>query len=69
MKRFPMAQVGTAVYEHAHGRKPRGVGLWRFELVAYGSTIDVSGLYGEAKREAQRQARELFNGSNLRLLP
>lgn len=61
-------RVETWKYEYAHGKKPRGFGLWWFDIVLnYDSsdrllsftTLTFTGSYTEAKRAAVKQAKQL----------
>lgn len=59
-------RTNTDRYEMAHGRKPKGEGLWMFEVSfgngegAYASeTISMHGLYSEAKKAAVEQVRRI----------
>ncbi len=48
-------RTNTTQYEAAHGCKPRGRGLWVFELVTNGNesfTRKAFGKFGEAKAKA-----------------
>ena len=52
-------RTNTLKYEAAHGKKPRGYGLWFFEILATDDrgaylteTIDRYGTLSEAKRRA-----------------
>lgn len=50
-------RVSTSRYEFAHGRKPRGFGVWAFEIIT--GTIEIipgSMSYSEAKKAAQEIA-------------
>lgn len=51
-------------YEWTHGRKPRGFGLWMFEVDVDGEIelVDERGSYGEAKKKAMKRARFLAAG-------
>ena len=51
-------RINTSQFEAAHGRKPRGQGLWFFELVtaAGRKSCACNGTYTEASRHARRQA-------------
>ena len=51
-------RVNTTEFEASHGRKPRGRGLWFFELVtATGrKSCAANGIYSEALKHARRQA-------------
>ena len=55
------AQVKTEQFEWAHGRKPRGYGMWAFELKKGGvSTLIFStNTYSKALADAQKQAAVL----------
>lgn len=52
-------EVKTTHYEFAHGRKPRGTGLWMFHGYndRSGRTFEFNGTYSEAKKEAVKWAR------------
>ena len=54
------AQVKTEQFEWAHGRKPRGYGMWAFELKKgqESKMIFVTANYAEARANAQRQASD-----------
>jgi len=56
--------TNTREFEFANGRKPRGYGMWAFEVTLYKSgkgytTEEVwgNGNYGDAKRAAIREAK------------
>lgn len=56
-------KVTTRQYENAHGRKPKGFGLWAFEIVddsngQVATTLWITANYGEAKKEAIQEVRE-----------
>jgi len=51
--------VLTSGFESAHGRAPRGRGAWAFYLGTRDDVLSLfwfTGLYGDAKREAQHAA-------------
>lgn len=58
-------EVRTTHYEFAHGRKPRGTGLWLFHGYneRSGRTFEFNGSYSEAKRKAIEWARA--RGTNM----
>jgi len=49
--------VSTTEYEFAHGRKPRGYGLWVFYFA--GGFAHIQGTYAEAKKQAKAKAHRL----------
>lgn len=51
-------KVSTRRYEQVYGRKPRGYGLWYFQLPD-GGTFTHSGLYSDASRAARAHVRRL----------
>ena len=52
-------RVNTNRYEAAHGKKPRGFGMWSFEHNAgYQKIVFATGNYSEAKKEAIKAAQE-----------
>lgn len=60
MTRKSEVQVGTAQYEFAHGKKPRGTGYWAFNFFNGSGyivdTVFINGSYGAAKAAAVAQA-------------
>lgn len=64
----------TAEYQFSHGRQPRGIGLWAFELRlkdgarhTYWSKNPIS--YSDAKREVSRYVRANSCCSDVKVLP
>jgi hypothetical protein len=61
--------IKTEKYEWAHGTKPRGYGMWAFEVcgnVGMGynfETMYVTGKYAAARAEAVRQYKGLYGGT------
>ena len=58
----PRVRVSTTFFEFSHGRKPRGRGLWLFELSGCSyprvkEVVEVNGNYAAAKATAVRLAR------------
>lgn len=52
--------IQTELYQFAHGKKPRGFGLWAFVFQLMNGekeTHFISGTYGKAKKEAVEIAR------------
>ena len=47
------ATVKTNKYFAAHGKQPKGKGLWMFEN-SVGTTMCFNGTYTQAKKEAQK---------------
>jgi hypothetical protein len=57
-------RIETANYENSHGRKPRGRGVWMFEMIEFTynakpTLFQASGTYSEALRLAKKEARNL----------
>jgi len=54
-------QVDRTDYQAAHGKLPRGFGLWQFALGRNGSwtTFSQTGNFGEALAAAKHEARAL----------
>ena len=48
----------THEFEFAHGRKPRGRGLWAFEIGGETFWAKGSVLFSQAKLQAAREARQ-----------
>lgn len=59
--------VDTSPYRRAHGKEPRGTGLWRFEFDG-GETLDAGGSYAEKVQDAKRYAAS-HNISVVKVLP
>jgi hypothetical protein len=55
-------RIDTAQYEASHGRKPRGYGLWIFEIG--GRTFQHTGRYSEAQEMARRYAATVLKDRN-----
>jgi hypothetical protein len=51
-------EFSTSRYEHLHGRKPRGYGLWYFRMPD-GRTFVHPGCYHESRRAVAAQARRV----------
>jgi hypothetical protein len=49
-------RVSTSQYRAAHGREPRGEGLWVFQFAGESVTRSFYGSFPEARREATRAA-------------
>lgn len=48
------------------GRRPRGCGVWKFEIA--GRVHTLTGMYGQCKKQARRQA-EIDGATEIRVLP
>ncbi len=55
-----MIEFNTRYFEFAHGKKPRGYGMWMFEF-RYGGKVEridyAACMYSEAKKMARADAR------------
>jgi hypothetical protein len=58
-------QISTSKYQAAHGKMPKGKGLWFFFGMAIGNGLNNSpfefshyGTYGEAKKAASKAAKQ-----------
>jgi hypothetical protein len=63
-------QLSVERYAFANGRRPRGTGMWMFDLGRNGAwtTFQTHGSFSQAKADAMREARSL--GCNtVELLP
>lgn len=58
-------EINTSEFQFAHGRKPRGKGLWAFYLPDDPDPAFFNGLYSEAARQAKVLAAERFPGRYL----
>jgi hypothetical protein len=63
-----MLDFATDQFEWSHGKKPRGHGLWMFQLslmrvdgrrACRVETFEFNGSYGDAKRAAVKHARSM----------
>lgn len=63
-----MLDFATNKYEWSHGKKPRGTGLWMFQLSAMRvdgrrearvEVFEFNGSFGEARRAAVKHARSM----------
>ena len=64
-------QVETNQFQFSHGQKPRGYGLWYFELTLAGGVPQMVGItdyYATAKKAALAKAREL-KATRIEVLP
>lgn len=63
MARTTKVHVSTHEFEMAHGRKPRGTGLWWFHIVdGYGqpvTDVEFNGTYTEARKWAVGIAKQM----------
>lgn len=52
--------INTTQYQFAHGKKPRGYGLWIFDLRVGGETrqFSATGNYGDAVRKVKAQVAQ-----------
>ena len=50
--------ISTESYEFAHGKRPRGYGLWAFKI--NGSLEFFQGTYGNTVKMAKEYAREIL---------
>lgn len=60
-------EVFTESYEEAHGRKPRGQGVWSFYIVStrgtdFNEPLTYHGTYSDALMAAKREARRTVGG-------
>ena len=51
--------VSTRRFEFAHGRQPRGRGLWGFELEGVEELMFVTGSFSDAKKAAVEAAAKM----------
>lgn len=58
-------EIKTGRYEFAHGKKPKGKGIWFFVGPKNFGTVQ-AGLYSEARRKAVKRAKE-FGVSHISL--
>ncbi len=59
-------EFSTIRYQHIHGHKPRGFGLWYFFLPG-GVTLSHRGTYGAATRAIAAQAQRVCAASILKV--
>jgi hypothetical protein len=62
MKAARFNQASVRDFEFTHGRKPKGFGLWSFQLHrgdGRSTAVEKEGTFTDAKHAALREAREL----------
>lgn len=61
-------EVRTEQFEFAHGRRPRGRGIWAFRLTGRPDPFWATGTYTDAKRAAQDEAARI-GATRVEVLP